>query len=525
MPAGERTPQNASRQWRRADRWVLPAIVLLGAVLRLANLGGPSLWYDEAASLYLGQYVTDPAALFDATKNTEPPVNALLTGAWSMLVNALSPTAPTDRAHDFLLRLLPCLFGILNCVLVYGVTRQLFASRRTAWCAALLFAVAPFQIHYAQELRVYSLYITLCLAAVWCMARALEHNRMGYWAGFVAALSLLMYSHYFSMWLIFTLNVAFVLMLGRYRRHFWRWTAANALVMALIAPALYRAFAMHAEVQSIEIAWYPNPTWKTALITFKTFFAGFTPLQWVYWPLFLLGSGLWAWGVLSTRRRLPGPILVACLSCLPILGGLWLWGRADFSFYEHRLFLFSGVAALMGVARGIVLLGRPGLLALGLYLVLTVPALASYYQGDLHPVRMHRLAMWDKVDFRGAAAALEARWAPGDRLVYTSHFSVYPMRHYFSGEQFRAGWGPQDQQQFIRTMGHEALLRAHQLMPVLKEEAIAGANRIWFLRTHGITFEWQPTAERIQACLKTVATPGEPITLDGVTLTPFELRK
>jgi len=510
-------------RWLCNPRAALPAIMVAGAALRLAGLGADSLWYDEAASLYLAQYAAEPAALFDAAKNTEPPVNAVVTAAWAGLVGAMGLTRPTDAAHDFLLRLMPCFFGVLNIFLVCRVAQRLYDCHCTAICAALLFAVAPFQIYYAQELRIYSLYITLALLAVYFMAGALTHNRPRDWCGMVAALALLMYSHYIAMWLIFTLNVAFVLRLAAHRGLLWRWTLANSVLMALIAPALYRAFAMHAEVQEIAYAWYPNPTWKTGFITFKTFFAGYGPTAWAYWPLFLLALGLWATGLRWRKGECDAAAFVACLTWVPIAGCIALWGGADFSFYEHRLFLFSGVAALFGVARGMHNLGRPAYAALGLYLLLTLPCLADYYQGRLHPAPMHRLAMWDKVDFRGAARILEGEWQPGDRLAYTSHFSAYSMKHYFPRDQVRLGWGPEDEVLFVRTMGHEALLREHGLMPVPKEAGIAGAARIWLLTTHGTTFEWQPTAERLRAWLDSVSAAGESYALDGITLTPYVL--
>ena len=511
--------------WARSSRVPLVAIVLLGAVLRLAGLASASLWYDEGASLYLGHYLATPLALFDAAKNTEPPVNALVTGLWEGVVCAISPTGPLDAAHDFLLRLLPCGFGILNIVLVHGVTRRLFGCATTARCAAFLFAIAPFQIYYAQELRIYSLYVTLALVSVGCMAGAVSENRFRYWAGYVLSLSLLLYCHYISIWLLFTLNMAFVLLLPCYRRHFWRWTAANALVMLLIAPALYRAFAMHASVQDLEVPWYPNPTWKTALITFKNFFAGYSPRAWVYWPLFVIALGLWGFGLRWRGKAPDGIVLVACVTIVPVAGCAWVWGRADFSFYEHRLFIFSGVAALIGVARGIVLLGRPGCAALAFMVLLTLPALADHYQGRLHPIAEHRLGVFDKVDYRDAVRALDAQWQPGDRLIYANLFSAYPLFHYFDHDQMQIGWSPETEAYLIYSLGNGPLLREHKLLPVPKEEAIAGATRIWYLRTQGITFESQPFSDRIQAWLETVATPETVQHFDGVTVQCFTTPK
>lgn len=500
----------------------LAVVLLAGAILRLARLGYFSLWYDEAASLYLGQFLTEPLALFDSARNTEAPLNALITGLWERLVLALGLTDPLDAGHDALLRLLPCAFGIANIALVYGLTRRLFQCRRSALIAACLFALSPFQIYYAQELRIYSIYVTLALLATGCMVGALVENKRRYWAGYVGLMSLMLYCHYVSMWLMFTLNVTFVALLWRHRAHFWRWTAANGLVMVLIAPALYRAFAMHAEVQTLDVPWYPSPTLKTGLITFKNFFAGYSPAAWAYWPLLLLALALWILGIVRSRHTAEGATLVACITWIPILGCVWHWGGAEFSFYEHRLFIFSGVAALIGVARGVAQCGRPGLAALGLVVALMVPGLSDHYRGRLHPLAEHRLGVFDKVDYRSAVRFVESEWRPGDRLIYANLFSAYPLFHYFHGDEVQIGWGPDTEAYLIRTLGNEPLLRGHRLLPTAKEAAVVGAGRIWYLRSHGLTFESQEFSTRMQSWFESVATPGPVYAFRGLTVQRFD---
>lgn len=525
MTAAVPPPEHRGGGITPRQRKVFLAVLLVAAALRLWQLGAFSLWYDEAASLYLGQHSIAPAVLFDTDLSPEPPVNPVLTRCWQVLVDTVFDLPVTSPWHDLLLRLMPFSFGLAAVPMVYLLGLRLFQDRTAALYAMALFAISPFQIRYAQELRVYSLYVLLALVAVWCMMCALEGERKWPWAGMVAALAVLMYSHYFAMWLIFTLNVAFVLLLWKYKRHFWTWTGANVVLMVLIAPALYRAFAMHAETQQIEIPWYPNPNWKTPFLTFKAFFAGFGPSAWAYWPLFILALLLWIVGLRRYRTHSPALILVACLVWAPLLGCTWLWGGADFSFYEHRIFIFSGAAAILGVGWGLATLGRWGLPAMAIMTLLTAPGLVDYYAGRLHPVEMHRLAMWDKVDFRGAARYLEIHWAPGDRLVYASHFSAYPMYHYFPRDQSRMGWDESDVPMFIRTMGHEAILRDHNLMPVPKEEAVSGAKRLWFLTTEGATFEWQPTTDRLLAWMETRYAYQEEARFDGVILRLFVPRE
>jgi hypothetical protein len=312
-----------------------------------------------------------------------------------------------------------------------------------------------------------------------------------------------------------------MILLPRHKAHFWRWTAANALVMLLIAPALFRAFEMHAITQRLEVPWYPSPTWKTALITFKNFFASYSPSAWAYGPLAALALILWALGM-RWRGKIPdGVVLIACLTWVPVFGCVWVWGRAEFSFYEHRLFIVSGVAALVGVARGIVLLKRPGYAALGLLVLLSLPALADHYRGRLHPIAEHRLGVFDKVDYRSAVRAIDAQWEPGDRLIYANLFSAYPLFHYTSKESVQIGWDAETEAYLLKILGHGEILRKHGLLPVPREKAVAGATRIWYLRTYGLTFESQEFSMRIQSWLESVALAEEKQHFKGISLQCF----
>ena len=87
------------------------------------------------------------------------------------------------------------------------------------------------------------------------------------------------------------------------------------------------------------------------------------------------------------------------------------------------------------------------------------------------------------------------------------------------------GWDESDVSMFIRTMGHEPILNAHRLMPVPKEKAVAGADRLWFLATEGTTFEWQPTTARLLAWLEENYVAESETRFDGVVLRRFVRRK
>jgi hypothetical protein len=503
---------------------LLLLVILLGAGLRLYDLSARSLWYDECASLYLTRFVDAHLSILNPSDNTEAPMNAVLTKVWYGLVRTVTHFPVTSPWNDFFIRLLPCLLGIAAIPLVFVVGRRVLSDPWAGLIAAFLFAISPFQIYYAQELRIYAFVVVMGLLALYCMLRALEEDRLKFWAGMVASLAVLLYSHYFSVWIIFSFNVYFLFTIGAHRRLFWKWVAANLVLMALIAPGLYLAWEMNLVVLSIEYPWYPSPTWKTGFITFTDFFAGYGPSVWAFRMLFVLAGLLSVAGIAALYRRWKMAVLLVALVFVPIAGNVYIWSHRYFSFYEHRLFVFSGVMAVFAVANGLRALGRPWLTSgtLAAFALCTAPCLGDYYAHRLHPIEMHRLAIWDKVDFRSVADYIHRNLREGDLVGLSSHFLVYPMEHYLDARQCRLGSSVEDELVFLRGQGNEPLLRNHGLMPVPMKEATKGVQRVWFVESFGTTFEYKPQTDAMRGWFDEKWRRVNRKRFDGLVVTLYE---
>ena len=126
--------------------WVLP--VALGAALRLVNLGSERLWYDETFTAYLTKL--DWAHLWPAILgDNHPPTWYAVEWFWSRLFG-------TSEAA---LRLPAALLSILAIYLMWRLALRLTLDIRTAQVAALLLAILPSSLYYAQEARMYSLFL------------------------------------------------------------------------------------------------------------------------------------------------------------------------------------------------------------------------------------------------------------------------------------------------------------------------------------------------------------------------------
>ena len=169
-------------------------IGLAACALRLVRIQTRPLWYDEAIAVLISkqglsgviQGTLIPSA--EIAANVHPPLYFSILWVW-MKVFGQSPLAV--RALSVVVSL-----GVLG--LVWRLGETLFDSR-TAAAAALLYAFSPFQVHYAQEARMYMLMTLFLLAATWAMWRLLwEEWRWSHAIVLTAASALAVYTQTLS---------------------------------------------------------------------------------------------------------------------------------------------------------------------------------------------------------------------------------------------------------------------------------------------------------------------------------------
>ncbi len=196
--------------------------------LGFVNLGGPSLWHDEAVQVVVAR-------------------NLLETGRPVLPSGTLHPVAPVFNAvlaafircfgdSESVVRTPSVLFGACNVLLLWALARRLLDAR-TAAVAALLLAWSPWAVSWSREARFYSLQQTLYLVfllAVWSLLSAVDlkqalRRTVGVAASYVLGLGISLHSVLFFAPVglyAFLMGVA-----GRRVRS--RWTVACLLVLGV----------------------------------------------------------------------------------------------------------------------------------------------------------------------------------------------------------------------------------------------------------------------------------------------------
>lgn len=186
---GARLSGSRAARFASIHRVGLSGILVAGAALAtmLHDLGSKGLWGDE---------------IWEVWWSLQKPIGAMLTQAWAppdlplnFILVRLATNLGTDGAA---IRLPEAILGIGTVVVVFLIARRVFGLAE-AIAAALLLAVAPLQVWYAQDARPYagiSFYATLALYFFLILAEAWSWWA---WLGLVLAFTLGVYNHLFGL--------------------------------------------------------------------------------------------------------------------------------------------------------------------------------------------------------------------------------------------------------------------------------------------------------------------------------------
>ena len=201
--------------------------VIIGVVLRFLPRSG--LWLDEALSVNIANLAIGdiPSAL---RRDGHPPLFYVLLHVWNSL--------GTDS--DWWARALSGVFSVLTLPLMYlagrrigehgttgpgsaraaggdtvaglGVSGGGLGARRTGLIAVAITALMPFGIRYAAEARMYSLVMALAAAGYLLVddllrARTTGRARVFVTLGAAVVAALLLWTHYWSMWLLAAVGI------------------------------------------------------------------------------------------------------------------------------------------------------------------------------------------------------------------------------------------------------------------------------------------------------------------------------
>jgi len=396
-------------------------ILILAAVLRLFNLNGRPLWYDEAfAILY-----------------AERSLSAILSGTLSQVAGAAADVHPV--AYYFTLhvwmrlfgqtplavRMLSVCYSLATVALVYRLMGDLFDAKTARW-AALILAVAPFQIAYAQETRMYAMLGFWSAAALAAYVRAWRTGRPAAWGAFIICGALALYSHnlafafFAALGLVVLLNWA--LQRTRQAGLLALRTALAGLAMAvLFAPWLARVPAQLGKIS--QAYWVPRPgpleLAQTALVFAFDFENAAMPRPLTPAALFgaLLILALIVWQGARRRARRAGWLALLVIIPVALVFVISQWRPV----YIIRGLLPAATLYLALLGWALAGMPRPARALFGATLALILGATLVVYYG---------YAGFPRGPYTELNAFIRAHRAPSDVIVHSNKLSFFPAHVY-----------------------------------------------------------------------------------------------
>jgi mannosyltransferase len=403
----------------------LALVVMLGAFLRFYDLGGESLWMDEAFSWLWIHNSQD--ALWGAAGRWEanPPLYYSIQRVW------------TDAVGDSEagLRSFSAVVGTLTIPIVFLIGR-LIGGAVAGLIAALLLATAPLHIAYSQEARAYALVMLAATTAVWGLLRFLDSHgglaavpgpfdqrgrRLGL-AAYAAGTTIALYGHNTAVFLpLFANAIALCWWIGRMRldrRFALEWLAAN--LVTLILWLWWLPIVLTQARTTLNVAWIEQPSILGAIFQAVRLYGNrYLPIGQPWSALIpavpLLGVlAVWHW-----RDRWPA-VAALLVFVLGVPAITWLFGLIVRPIWIERTILWPLGLGLVLAAGGVLAI-RPRaarVAVLGLLLAMQCANVVAYYKSTLKP-------RWDQV-----AGDIAAAIAPTDVILYFPHFAKWPFTYY-----------------------------------------------------------------------------------------------
>ena len=398
---------------RRTDR-VVVVLLLIAAVVRFPGLGARSLWFDEALSGMIAR-LSAAQVLTNAAGSSHPPGYYFLLHLWQV-----------TGESEFALRFPSVWCSIAAVALVARLGYDLF-GRRVARLAALGMALAPFQVYYAQEARMYGLATALGAGLLWSFVRGVRGGGRGAWWGYSLCTVLGLYVHYYVGLVVLALH--FWLLLDRrfLRRALRSLLIADLLIGLAFVPQLAQ-FRSEAGEFLGSARWRAVPHPLEPLRTFHyLLFSHVMPLWVVPAGLFLI-IGLLAFGVLwISRRRDRMAWMLILVVLLPITSAL-LVSLLVTPVYVERSFAVVTPALMLLLARGVVIAPRRSpmpYLGTALVVLMMVGVVVHHTQAD--PA---------KPPLREALAVVVQGAEDSDMILHLQDASYLPSLYY---KRSRAG--------------------------------------------------------------------------------------
>ncbi len=414
-PQSARARNDIKRAWTIA----LLAIILFAFALRMFRASETRMWGDEGFSVYSAQRSLYAITFEGKDVDPHPPLYYYLFHFY----------LPFAGYSELAIRFFSVFFGTAAVALIYVIGKRLFDARVGA-CAAVVAALAPFAVRYAQEVRMYALVMFLGALALYFFVRLLERETRARWAGFAMAMLLTQYSFYQAAFLFVAQGIFLLPFLKSRRAFVLHWLALSLGVAILFVPwLLAHSSSAFADVKGVAGETVPFSLPEFIARGFAAISIGTTvpitnalALAALFVAVIVLGLGI-ALAAGAAKRE---DWLLIALVLIPLVALYPIYYLAPL--YRGRLFALAFAPVALLLARSIDLIDQRARLA-SIPIALALLAISAYSLNDYF-FRYDRYSAAVE-DYLPAIRAVEQRAQPGDFVLFHAYWHEgYFLSHY-----------------------------------------------------------------------------------------------
>lgn len=446
---------------------LIGTIIGLAIFLRLTGIQSRPIWYDEAFSILFAE--KGLAAMLYGTLS--------LTGAGSADIHPLGYYTvlwlwiEAFGRSILAARLLSVFFSLTALFLIYRMSARLF-NGTTALTAAAIYSILPFQIHFAQEIRMYALLSMWLMLATFAFLRA-QRGNWKWWIAFAIASALAQYTHNLAVFYLIPLSITPLIQRD--------WKTLRSLIWAgLAALVLYLPWLIHLPAQLTKVSthyWVERPGVEK-IFTLILMYLPHLPL-----PNTMLLPGLLFAALtitlaafqtfLTWKKRRPDAHRGVWLAYLAFAPPLLLWITSQFvPVYIERALLPSHAILCVWLAWALIQTKAPRLIQGMMAVFIVASASMGIYQ---------RLTYkgFPYVPSRELSASFQNGLQPGDMIIHSTKLSYLPMLYHTPALPQGFIIDPPGSSVDTLAPSTREVLNLREFKDI--EEASSTAPRLWFI--------------------------------------------
>lgn len=349
--------------------WIMVAVAFIALLLRLQRIATVGVSFDESFCQRVIEFPW-PEVFYRLGLDTHPPLFYVSLKLWTQCFGNGVVSG----------RLLSAIFGVLSVVGMYAFVREAYRTDGNlvrsrfdeadlpAVVAATMLAVAPLQVFWALQIRMYSLSMAMTLWSSYLLIRALRPDRCTglSWAAYTLSAILLAYSHIFGMFILMAqFAYAFIYSwggAGRFLR-IGRVILSGCCVVIAWLPwlpvFLQQRNRVHHEF------YLPKPSWSLLGTTMHELWAGVNIPHSMVIGLIIAQASLLLLLILIVGRR-SADTLVALSAVVPVVGAFVISSISQ-PIVTARYFMFSQVFLIAAIS--LVICRASGIWRVGLIVV------------------------------------------------------------------------------------------------------------------------------------------------------------